>query len=601
MSGSVIGLLAQRCPAVYFPQVPPPPSLSMFAFVFALLVSVAPADSTASARTLARMVAEHEQHRLAKVGGILNPGGGLPDLSAARVMRDAERARGIVRQLDLLVPKELTAEEWTTSRMIRFDLVAEIEDARFYDLSFAFITPYLSPLAGIPLILGARPLATAQDVARYLAMIDSLPAIADTIRGALESRRARKVLLPKDEVRLVVPLLRNLGALAGQSPFAVAPARLSGLAPDEQTRFLEALAARLNDKVRPAFQRLADWVEGPYLAEAPDAVGLGQYQGGAAYYRALVKRHTTLDVTPEQVHAIGLAEVARLDSAMAQVRGELGFTGTKAEFHARLAKDPRFFAKTPEEFGEKLMYHDARIRPRVGDYFSTMPRAQGDVQRLDPRLEASMTFGYYQVPTPGDTMGHYMFNGSDLPDRSMLGAAALIFHELVPGHHFQIALQREQTTMPGFRRQATGTAFVEGWGEYASTLAGEIGMYSDPWDRYGRLSMDIFLACRLVVDTGMNALGWSRARAQAYMKEYTLHSDRQIDTETLRYSADMPGQALAYKMGSREFLRMREEARRRLGSRFDIKRFHAFVLSGGAMPFTLLRQRLEQWIVGGGV
>lgn len=211
-----------------------------------------------------------------------------------------------------------------------------------------------------------------------------------------------------------------------------------------------------------------------------------------------------------------------------------------------------------------------------------------------------MTFGYYQVPTPQDSMGHYFYNGSSLGERSMLGAASLVFHELVPGHHFQMALQRESGTLPAFRKQAAYTAFIEGWGEYAAAVAGELGMYSDPYDRYGRLTMDMFFACRLVVDTGMNALGWSRERAIAFMKEHTLQSDRQIDTETLRYSADIPGQALAYKMGSRELLRMREDARRRLGVRFDIRRWHAFVLEGGAMPFTVLRQRVEAWIAAGG-
>lgn len=573
----------------------------IFAFLATFALAATPPDSTPSARTLARLIADHER-RLASEARTLLGGGALrlPDLSTAKVERDALRARGLVRELDALLPRELTTEEWTTSRILRWELVQAIDAARYQAISFAFITPYQSPLAALPSTFAQLPLRTRADADRYLALVDSLTLLADTVRAKLEARRARGVLLPKDEVRLVAPFVRSLAASGPQGPFAVSAERMVNLPPEVQSSFPQSLESRLAARVQPAFTALADWLAGPYLAEAPVAVGLGQYPDGAAFYRMLVRRHTTLDVTPEEVHAIGLAEVTRLDSAMAAVRREIGFAGSKAEFHAQLAKDPRFFAKVPEEFGDKLMYHDARIRLRIGEVFSDLPRALGDVRRLDPRLEGSMTFGYYQVPTPSDSMGHYLYNGSNLGERSMIGAASLVFHELVPGHHFQLNLQRESTTLPAFRRQAGYTAFVEGWGEYAAAVAGELGMYSDPYDRYGRLTMDMFFACRLVVDTGMNALGWTRERAMAFMKEHTLHSDRQIDTETLRYAADMPGQALAYKMGSRELLRLREDARKRLGDRFDIKRWHAFVLGGGPMPFTILRQRVETWIAGGG-
>ncbi|MBK8246616.1 MAG: DUF885 domain-containing protein [Gemmatimonadetes bacterium] len=574
----------------------------MIALLLAAIALATPADSTPSAKTLARLLAEQEQRMKSEGQGLL--GGGearMPDLSTARVVRNAERARTIVNTLDALVPKELTADEWLTSRILRFEHVAAIEEGRYHHISFAFITPYQSPLSALSGTFAQLPLTSQRDADRYLAMIDSVAILADTIRGKLEERRARKVLLPKDEIRLVVPFVRGFAPVASQSPFLPSPERLARLPESVRASFATALGARLDSKVRPAFERLAAYLEGPYLAEAPTAVGLGQYPDGPSYYRALVRRSTTMDVTPEQVHAIGLAEVARIDSAMAAIRAELGFTGTREAFHAQLGKDPRFFAKVPEEFGAKLMYHDARIRPRIAELFARVPRAQGDVARLDPRLEASMTFGYYQVPTPADSMGHYMYNGSNLPERSMLGAASLVFHELIPGHHFQIATQRESTTLPYFRQRTTHTAFTEGWGEYAASLAGELGMYSDPYDRYGRLAMDMFLSCRLVVDTGMNALGWSRERAIAYLKEYTFQSAREIDTETLRYSVDLPGQALAYKMGSRELLRLREDARKRLGTRFDIKRWHAFVLDGGSMPMTLLRQRTDAWIAAGGL
>ncbi len=207
-----------------------------------------------------------------------------------------------------------------------------------------------------------------------------------------------------------------------------------------------------------------------------------------------------------------------------------------------------------------------------------------------------MTYGYYQSPTASDRRGYYYYNGSSLADRSLLNAAALIYHELVPGHHFQRALQHENADLPSFRREAGWTAYTEGWGEYASSLAGEMGMYEDPYDRAGRLMMDVFLSSRLVVDTGMNALGWTRARAIEYMKANTLESDTQIATETLRYSCDIPGQALAYKMGSARIRELRARAERDLGAAFDVRRFHDAVLGSGPMPLAVLERHVDWFI-----
>lgn len=561
-------------------------------------------DSTPSARALARLVAEHDARgreedaarRVREGLPLLH----LPDLSLAAAERRAARARDVVKEIDRLVPRELTPDEWTTSRIIRFAQVQAIDEARFHWLSFSTITPYASPLRTVPTLITAQSVDAPEDRARYLALLGEAAAMADTVREGLEARRLRGITLPAEELRLVVPYVRDFIQPPAQSRYLPPPARLATLDAATRAAFTAAVEAAITQRLNPAFERLAAYLDGPYRPAARATVGLGNLPGGDAYYRALVRRHVTLDVLPDAVHRIGLAEVARLDGAMAAVRAELGFTGTKAEFHARLRTDPRFFVKTPDEFGDVLMRHDARIRPRIGDAFARVPRAQGDVRRLDPRLEASLTFGFYEPPTARDSVGHYYYNGSKLDQRSTLQAAALIYHELIPGHHFQVALTLENQALPAFRRAEYHNAFLEGWGDYASALAGELGLYSDPYDRYGRLLMDMFISCRLVVDTGMNALGWSRERAIAFMREHTLESDTQLDTETLRYSVDMPGQALSYKMGAREFLVLREDARKRLGPRFDLKAWHAMVLGAGSMPMHVLRQRQEAWIAAGG-
>jgi uncharacterized protein (DUF885 family) len=208
-----------------------------------------------------------------------------------------------------------------------------------------------------------------------------------------------------------------------------------------------------------------------------------------------------------------------------------------------------------------------------------------------------MTFGYYQIPTSTNPEGDYLYNGSRLPERSLLNAAALIYHELLPGHHFQLNLQKENAALPVWRRQSLDeNAFVEGWGEYASSLAGEMGMYGDPWDACGRLAMDAFISTRLVVDTGMNALGWSRERAIQFMKDNTFEGDLQIASESLRYSTDIPAQALAYKLGSLEIRRLREKAAAALGPKFDPRRFHDAVLGSGTLPLSVLARKIDDFV-----
>jgi uncharacterized protein (DUF885 family) len=301
-------------------------------------------------------------------------------------------------------------------------------------------------------------------------------------------------------------------------------------------------------------------------------------------------------MTPQQIHELGLREVERINRDMQQVRDSLGFKGTKADFQQFLKTDPRFFAKTPEEVGERLMNDVHRIEPHLAQYFSIFPKAKYDVQRLNPALEGSITFGYYQQPTATDAIGHYYYNGSKLNERNLLFAQALIAHELVPGHHFQIARQEENQNLPAFRRETFDTAFVEGWGEYAAYLGNEMGLYEDPYDRYGRLMMDMLLSMRLVVDTGMNALGWSRERAADFMRENTLLSETEISTETLRYAVDMPAQALAYKIGSLKMIELRRNAQQQLGPRFDVRQFHEWIIGSGSMPLPILERHVADEI-----
>lgn len=520
----------------------------------------------------------------------------LPDVSRRAWQEDARRWARVASRLARLPEATLSDEERLTVQLLEWEAKANRAKGPFWWFDFATITPYASPLGPIARGFAALPLRSASDTAHYLALLREVAPLVDSIRVGLEQRAARGIRLSRLALPASAALVRAYAAPAETNPFSVAPARLNALEPALAADFGRRTAQIVSDDVMPAVHRLVTLLDGPYATRTLDRVGLSMYPGGRAYYDWLVRFHTTLPVTAEQVHRIGLAEVARIEREMAAIRAQVGFQGTRAEFHARLAKDPRFFARTPDEVGARLMSYANRLRPQLPRAFGAIPRAMGDVQRLPPALEPSMTFGYYQPPTPADSAGHYYYNGTRLDERSLLTAAPLIAHELWPGHHFQINLARENPALPPYRRERFYTAFGEGWGDYASIVAGELGLYDDPYDRYGRLAMDMFISCRLVVDTGMNGLGWTRARALDFLRAHALESETQLQSETLRYSTDLPGQALAYKMGSREFERLRASARASLGPRFSLPAYHDMLLESGALPMSVLRERVTAWV-----
>jgi uncharacterized protein (DUF885 family) len=304
-----------------------------------------------------------------------------------------------------------------------------------------------------------------------------------------------------------------------------------------------------------------------------------------------------MDVAPEDVQRAGAELLEEFRSRMAEIRDRLGFEGPAEEFHARLRSDPAFFPASAEEVGERLRAASRRMAANVDRYFVGSPAAPWDATRLAPELEPTMTYGYYSPPTSTDPYGRYHFNGSRLDERSWLGLTAISLHELIPGHHFQIAGTLENASLPDYRRNSYYTAFSEGWGSYASFLGLEAGVYEDPYSEYGLYILESFLATRLVVDPGMNFFGMTLEEARRFMRENTLESETQIETESLRYSTDMPGQALAYQMGKRKLLELRARAAARHGDRFDIRSFHEVILKNGSLPMVVLEARVEEWLV----
>lgn len=548
--------------------------------------------------SLDRIVADAWQYRLDHEPALRLQEGlpveNLPEISQESLRQETAAYRAFLERLARIDSASLKHEDWLTWAVLEWELKQEVELADHLALISA-VTPYTTPLPGLHEVYTRHTFSSREDLDRYLRLLRQYPRYISQIQAWTEWQRTKGFLIPKETVDQMVPMFRAFAQPAEKSLFAVAPDRLSRL-PKESEAFRAQVAKIVQEEVNPALERLAAMLEGDYRKAAPERVGMGQYSGGPEAYRFLVRMYTGLDVTPEEVHRRGLDEVARLETRMAEIRSQLGIQGTQRQFHDRLRTDPRWLAKTPEEVGERLMAPVRKIEPLIGRYFERIPKAPYGVKRLDAELEGAVTFGHYKQPGPTDPSGWYLFNGSRLDQRPLVNAAALIYHELLPGHHFQIALQLENGALPKMRRNLYHTAFVEGWAEYASELGIEMGLYDDPYALYGRLAMDMFLSNRLVVDTGMNALDWPRSKAIEYMRDRLLETEVQINTETLRYSTSMPGQALAYKMGSAKIWELRRRAERELGPKFDLRRFHEAVLGSGSLPLSVLERHIEWWI-----
>lgn len=529
-------------------------------------------------------------------------GGGSADVTResslflAAAEQAAADAQRIIDRLDALDASGLSHQETLSRDVLRWNawvVVAQVPQFWFHS---PVIPNSAAPLTQALTSATTRAVATTTDRTAYLTWLDRVAALLDAAHAKERGRADRGIILPDEMIDRSLAHLDAFTADPNASVFMVAVERLTGVAPDDVVRFRADITTRLSNTIAPAAASLQETLRA-LAPKAPNGVGWAEYPGGREAYRIAVRQMTTMEVSPEEVHRLGLEFIERNEREMAELRRTLGFTGTKAEFHERLRQDRRFYRTTPEEVADALMSHIRRIEPKVRDFFIASPEAMYGVQRLHPALEPSQTYGYYGVPTAAEPRGLYFFNGSRLEDRSLLAGAALIFHELVPGHHFQIMLQRENRELPPFRRTSMATAYTEGWGEYSSSVvAREMGMYSDPYDLYGRLVFDNFFNVRLVIDTGMNFYGWSRPKAMLFMREHTLESDVQIDSETIRYSVRSPAQALAYRMGRQAFVALRAKAEAALGDRFDIRQFHHAVLSVGSMPMTTLERHIDWWI-----
>jgi uncharacterized protein (DUF885 family) len=369
-----------------------------------------------------------------------------------------------------------------------------------------------------------------------------------------------------------------------------------GISAADQARLQAETAAVIRDGIIPAYQRFRTFLKSEYLPVARDSVGLVGLKGGDRLYAYLIESNTTLPLKAEDVHQLGLSEVARITAEMEKIRAQVGYKGSLAEFFVYLRDDPKFQPESAAWLRDEYFRIGKRVDARIPEQFSLLPRSPLEIKAVEPYREKTEAGGSYQQGTPdGSRPGVFYYNTYDLKSRTTPGMETLYLHEGVPGHHFQISLAQENKALPAFMRFGGNTAFVEGWALYAETLWKDLGMETDPYQRFGGLSDEMLRAMRLVVDTGIHAKGWSRDQAIDYMLSHSNIGRTDATAEVERYIA-IPGQALAYKIGALTILRLKARAQKELGPKFDPRAFHAQVLDSGALPMGVLEAKIDAWI-----
>ncbi|HEX8622174.1 MAG TPA: DUF885 domain-containing protein [Allosphingosinicella sp.] len=445
---------------------------------------------------------------------------------------------------------------------------------------------------------GAAPFKTVADYENNLKRHKDYVLFHDRAIGRFREGMASGVFETKLTTQNVVDQLTLLlDQKVEDSPFYGPIKRLpADFSEADKARLTAAYRASIENEIYPVHRRVRDFLKTEYLPKARDQVGLVHMKGGKEVYQRLIESTTTLPLTAEEVHNTGLSEVARIKSEMEAVKTRSGFSGTLPEFFEYLRTDPKFKPATKEALREGYEGIAKRVDARIREQFSTIPKSPLEIRPVEPFREKTEAGGSYQQGTPdGSRPGIFYYNSYDLPSRRLWGMETLYLHEGSPGHHFQISLAQENEALPAFMRFGGNTAFVEGWALYAETLWDELGMETDPYQRFGGLNDEMLRAMRLVVDSGIHAKGWNREQAIDYMLANSGMSRTEVTAEVERYIA-IPSQALAYKVGALTIQRLKAKAQKALGSRFDPREFHAQVLMTGSLPMAVLEKKINDWI-----
>ena len=579
--------------------VPPLRLLSTMILAFLAHSLVAQPDSI----TLNDIIQRHWEFRLqesplfATSVGVHAYDDQLPDASPAAIQRRTAYQRELLQQLTRLDRASLSEDALINYEYLRFIL----ED----DTAQAASRAYLVPIdaeggfhTGLMMGLQRMRLLTTKDYEQYLVRLEAIGTYTDQHIALMRLGLTQGIVSP----RLVA---RNAHATIGPyitataedhllyEPFTAFPARV---APAERSRLQQAAQQVIQSVVVPAMQRLQAFMTDTYIPQAPEAIGVSARPGGKEFYAQRVRYFTTLPLTPDEVYARGQQEVARIQTAMQAIVDSLDFDGSFADFLAFLRTDEQFYADSPEALLREASFLAKSIDGKLPDLFNRLPRLPYGVEPVPAAIAPTYTSGrYVSGSADNHRAGTYWVNTYQLENRPLYALPALTLHEAVPGHHLQISLAQEMEGVPAFRQHAYLSAYGEGWGLYSESLGEEMNIYTDLYQQFGRLTYEMWRACRLVVDVGIHAKGWTREQAVAYMADRTALSKHEVNTEIDRYIG-WPGQAVSYKIGELKIKELRQRAEKALGEAFDIRAFHDVVLENGAVPLFVLEQQVEQYI-----
>ena len=521
--------------------------------------------------------------------------------SAQSIAETRQLAEKYLARTAALDPAGLPTEDRISYDLLRYQLQESLEGLKYP----SHLLP-VNQMSSMHLLLAqlgsgrlAQPFNTVQDYDNWLARAAGFSPWVDGAIADLREGIARGVVLPKALARPILPQLENLGTADLAKNVYMAPVGKfpQSFTAADRARLTAAYTALVRDNLVPAYQRLLVFMRDTYLPACRDTVGLGDLPGGKEWYAFQARSATTTDLSPEEIHAIGLREVARIRGLFEAAKERVGFKGTLKEFFTYLNTAPELRFKNREEMQAAYEGLRAKVEAKVPALFGRTPRIGFEIRPIEAFREVSAPPAHYFQGLPdGSRPGIFYYNAYKPETRTRFTTTAYFVHEAVPGHHFENSLSLEQTGLPDFRRFGGTTAYSEGWGLYSEMLGQEMGLYDDPWQWVGRLSAEIWRACRLVIDTGLHAKGWTREQSIAYFLENTPQGEVVATQEVERYIA-IPGQALSYKIGELKLRELRARAEKALGAKFDIRAFHDEVLAHGSVPLNVLEAAIDRWIV----
>jgi uncharacterized protein (DUF885 family) len=561
------------------------------------------AAAAAAARALHALFAEEWQYALredplfATSVGDNRYNDRLPSVTPADLARRDQHARAVLERLHRIDRARLGESDGVSYALFERELADAITDYRLktYRQLITAEGGFHTDFSRLP---EEMPLASVKDYDGYVARLRAFPAYARQNTELLREGAATGYTLPRVVMKgftdaIAMHVVDDVTRSVFWKPFASFPAAVPE---SERERLRQAGRAAIRDAVVPAYRDFLAFMRDDYIPHARLTIAAADLPGGRELYAFEVRHFTTLDLTPEAIHDVGLREVERIHGEMLEVMRAVAWKQGLPEFLEFLRTDARFYARTPEELLKDAAYIAKRMDGKLPSLFKVLPRQPYGVEPVPADIAPKYTGGRYNgAPLDGHRAGTYWVNTYALDTRPLYNLEALTFHEAVPGHHLQIALQKELTDLPDFRRFVYVDAFGEGWGLYSEWLGIEAGFYQDTYSKFGRLSYEMWRACRLVVDTGIHAMGWGRERAIDYLAANTALSHHEIETEIDRYIA-WPGQALAYKMGEMKIKQLRREAETALGERFDVRDFHHAVLHNGTVTLPVLERQVRDYI-----